>query len=84
MHTLNHVMERQNELLRGLLASAVRTESLLVQKGQAQAEVLGGNAIDTQALVASLQACRYSFEDAASKLRMNLALQTHPDSHPLS
>jgi hypothetical protein len=80
MHTISHVMERQNELLRGLLASAVRTESLLVQSGQEQSEALRDNAIDSQALVASLQACRYSFEDAASKLRMNLALQSHQDS----
>jgi hypothetical protein len=83
MRSVHHAMERQTELLKGVLAAAVRSESLLVQNGQAQSEAQTEQALDRQDLVASLQACRYSFEDAAAKLRMNLALQSHQDSAAL-
>jgi len=83
MRTIHHAMERQTEILRGLLESAARSESLQLKSKQEQSEALRVQALDSQALTASLQACQHSFEDAASKLRMNLALQIHEDAETL-
>jgi hypothetical protein len=83
MRTIHHTMERQTEILRGLLESAARSESLQLKSKQEQSEALRVQALDSQALTASLQACQHSFEDAASKLRMNLALQIHEDAETL-
>lgn len=84
MRTLHHTMERQTEILRGLLESAARSESLQLKTKQEQSEVLRVQALESQALIASLQACQHSFEDAASKLRMYLAFQIPQDAETLT
>jgi hypothetical protein len=75
---LTHLLVNQAEQLKGLLAAALRSEALAVQTAQDRSEMLREGLLDNQELLATLQACRYGFDEAVSKLRVHLNLSAKP------